>query len=637
MLKQLATFFFGVAFFSVTGGAQPWAGVISPSRAIDWRYAGAPGGIPSRSTVCATLNPGASATQINAAIAACPSGQVVYLNTGTYNLSSGIVFNNKRGVTLRGAGADSTKLVFTGNASCGGVGGNICFQNGDLNWRGGPGNTASWTSGYSKGSTQITLSQTANLRVGTLLNLDQMQDSSDDGSVFQANNPSSKNCLNCNNASRSGRGQTQIVTVTAISGNTVTISPGLYMPNWRADRSPGAWWSGDSAISGSGVEDLSLDSRSVSSGGGIVTFYNASGCWMKGIRSLFARDSHVKFWQSARNTVKDSYFYGNQVSQSQSYGTDTYLASDNLVENNIFEHITVPNMNETSMGDVYAYNFSIDNFYNNGSNKDNGISLHSAYTHAGGNAFFLWEGNAYDGLNLENFHGPAHFVTAYRNWFVGRQAGKTSRTAPIINQSFQRYTNVVGNVLGDSTYHVAYTSKAGDSSTAQCDRSIYTLGWGGNCGNWTTQDCSGYVGCPQPDLKVETSLLRWGNYDTVSNANRFVAGEVPTGAAKYPNTVPSSQTLPPSLYLPGRPGWWTAGAAWPPHGPDVTGGDISNVAGHANKIPSHLCFEGLSNDGSNAFKSFRASSCYASGGGGGSGTPPPAPPAAPTKLQTSVQ
>ena len=64
---------------------------IAASRRIDWSQAGVPGGIPNRSTICATLNPGATAAQINSAIAACSNG-VVYLNAGTYNLSAGITF-----------------------------------------------------------------------------------------------------------------------------------------------------------------------------------------------------------------------------------------------------------------------------------------------------------------------------------------------------------------------------------------------------------------------------------------------------------------------------------------------------------------------------------------------------------------
>ena len=129
--------------------------VIDASRRIDWSNAGVPGGIPNRTTVCAILNPGATAAQINSAIANCPSGQVVFLNAGTYNLSAQLIFNNKSNVTLRGAGADQTKLIFTAGGGCrSGNTANICLTNAESNWVGGPTHTANWIGGYAKGTTR---------------------------------------------------------------------------------------------------------------------------------------------------------------------------------------------------------------------------------------------------------------------------------------------------------------------------------------------------------------------------------------------------------------------------------------------------------------------------------------------------
>src|SRR6267378_3006141 len=91
--------------------AQLWSGILSQSRAVDWSNAGVQGGIPNRTTICATLNAGATAAQINSAISACPSNQVVFLNAGTYNLT-GLNFGSKNNVTLRGAGPDKTFLKF---------------------------------------------------------------------------------------------------------------------------------------------------------------------------------------------------------------------------------------------------------------------------------------------------------------------------------------------------------------------------------------------------------------------------------------------------------------------------------------------------------------------------------------------
>src|SRR5881296_2837775 len=102
---------------------EPWSGILDPSRAVDWSQAGIPGGIPNRTTICASLDPGATYTQINTAIAACTNG-VVYLNAGTYSLSGGITFEGTSNVTLRGAGPDQTILQFTGTDRCGGLSAN---------------------------------------------------------------------------------------------------------------------------------------------------------------------------------------------------------------------------------------------------------------------------------------------------------------------------------------------------------------------------------------------------------------------------------------------------------------------------------------------------------------------------------
>src|SRR5256885_14959291 len=116
---------------STSVGAQS---IISANRRIDWSRAGVVGGIPVRTTICATLNAGATAAQINSAIAACPANGVVFLNAGTYTLSAGITFGGRNSVTLRGAGPNQTFLKFTGVDGCAGLGGAlICVFNGSSN------------------------------------------------------------------------------------------------------------------------------------------------------------------------------------------------------------------------------------------------------------------------------------------------------------------------------------------------------------------------------------------------------------------------------------------------------------------------------------------------------------------------
>src|SRR3989442_14364392 len=89
--------------------AQPWSGIIDPSRAIDWSAAGVPGGIPTNRTQCgATISPTTDANYIQSALnhtasgyTGCGPNTFVKLGPGTFNLLSGfnVTLNN---TTLRG-------------------------------------------------------------------------------------------------------------------------------------------------------------------------------------------------------------------------------------------------------------------------------------------------------------------------------------------------------------------------------------------------------------------------------------------------------------------------------------------------------------------------------------------------------
>ena len=113
--------------------------------------------------------------------------------------------------------------------------------------------------------------------------------------------------------------------------------------------------------------------------------------------------------------------------------------------------------------------------------------------------------------------------------------------------------------------------------------------------------------------------MRWGNYDTVNAAVRWISSEVPSSLASpnaaYSNPVPSNQKLPASFFMnsmgvypTGGTGlsWWKVCTAWstfpttcattrtppmPPIGPDVTGG--SNINGYAYDIPSVIAWKAL--------------------------------------------
>jgi hypothetical protein len=601
--KKTFLFFFAAVFcWGAVGEAQQWSGIIAPSRAVDWSQAGIPGGVPNRTTICATLNPGATAAQINSAIASCPSGQVVYLNAGTYNLSAGISFAGKSNVTLRGAGADKTLLVFSGNVNCRGFGSSVCIASSSNPGMPTPSNTATWTAGYAKGTTTITVGSTSGMSAsnGTLLILDQQDDSSDNGTIYV--------CSACaeeggNAYGRSGRAQQQIVRVTAVDGNNVTIAPGLHMPNWNSSKTPGVSWASGSVVSASGVEDLSMNHTNSGGQAGVVFLYGHN-LWLKGVRSINANRNHIWMYQTAMSVVRDSYFYGTQNAASQSYGVETFSTSSLLIENNMFQHVTGPiTINGADSGSVYSYNFAIDDYYNVSQNW----MIASTIAHESGIAMTLLEGNSGLGFTSDIIHGSHHFITAFRNHWYGdtyNNPSKTNNTDLIHLWAFSRYYNIIGNVLGRSGYYNTYEVNLGGSPTA-----IFSLG----------DDATGVP----TDATVKTTLMRWGNYDTVNNATRWQSSEVPSGLGLYANAVPSSQALPPSFYLSAKPNWF-GGVSWPASGPDVTGG--TGPAGHAYNIPAKDCYETSPIDsqyGSNNVRLFNAASCY--GQSGGSVSVPTAP------------
>src|SRR5262249_45452792 len=130
-----------------------------------------------------------SAATINNVLHNCADEGVVLLQPGTFNLTSAINFSATAGgaakdnVTLRGAGADQTQIVFangvTGN--CTGIGGTVCMGS-TSNYLQNPSCVTNWTAGYSQGATAITLTNISPggcmtpLQVGQLLVIDQEMD-----------------------------------------------------------------------------------------------------------------------------------------------------------------------------------------------------------------------------------------------------------------------------------------------------------------------------------------------------------------------------------------------------------------------------------------------------------------------------
>ncbi len=113
-MKILTSVLFGIALM---GNAS--AELIPPDRLYPWNPGlMSLGGIPNRTTVCATVPLGNGLTndapRIQAALDRCPPGQVVQLVAGRYVVNNSIML--RLGITLRGAGAGVTILDKTNGA-----------------------------------------------------------------------------------------------------------------------------------------------------------------------------------------------------------------------------------------------------------------------------------------------------------------------------------------------------------------------------------------------------------------------------------------------------------------------------------------------------------------------------------------
>jgi len=92
-----------------------------------------------------------------------------------------------------------------------------------------------------------------------------------------------------------------------------------------------------------------------------VALYNAMNDWVRGVRlvrTCTCQRDLVQLNMAAHCTVADNYLYGTQ-GQSVNYGVEAYGASDDLVENNILQHVVAPVVIQQSLGSVFAYNYAI--------------------------------------------------------------------------------------------------------------------------------------------------------------------------------------------------------------------------------------------------------------------------------------
>ena len=626
-------------------------GILSPARAMDWTKAGFNGGaLPDTSwTQCgSTLAAGTyTGATITANMSGCGANTYYLLGSGTFNMTGMVTLPTGGHVVLRGSGATATKMVWTGTlgVQCGQLNAAVCIVSSDTTNIGSNPTRYNWTSGYTQGSNQITLSSTTGLNNTnpTILVLDECDTgftgagtctgtASDNSQLYICG---TQNTCSFNGGIANHRDQMEMHSITNIAGSVVTLGEPLIMPNWASGLTPQVWFF--QPVAQNGVENFSIDISAIASGAtSCVEKFNSYQSWISGVACNGARYGAFNAFESVHGIVQSNYLYtatgAGSCGPGDACGARTYVASYELIQNNISQGYFDGGVffdGNGGIGNAVFANVVLKTDGNNG-------TLNNAITEHTTNEYNLFEENYSVQISQDSTHGLSDFGTRYRNHILGWESNPSNAVAgsSVVDCQGSRYANNVANVLGTPGYTTTY------STSANVNAAVYSVG---NCG-----------GTPPTDALTSSTSLRWASYDNVNAAVQFTSGEIPTGASTYPGNSPvfgntgiGQSALPASLIYTSRPSWWVASIPFPAIGPDVSSGNIGQCsgaintvgqfngmpaltnaqcgshgitasawAGHVNAIPALACalnVMGMPPDGSGSVLSFDANACYGGG------------------------
>jgi len=510
------------------GSVFPLGDIIDPDRITTWN----PGiledkqlqlplgndGLPTRTQECANVPVGGN---IQAALDACPDGQVVRLAAGTFSVATTITLT--RGVVLRGAGsgAGGTTIMKTG-------GGTVLAIGSDRDSTCSAGTPYDLVADGAKEATTVSVgSAAANFRAGDLALIDIL----DDATVQQGDCPYFKRV--------SGRSATQRVEIVGVDNatGTLTLDAPLHwsFPTSAAYRAqitrvtrPVIRWAGIESVRIAGGTNPGYNGEMA----GGIDISNAAQCWVKDVQTDAVGGMHVAMTGTYRCVVRDSYLHH---SANYGFGADCYGivlrcgAAENLIENNIVRYMNKPIMfNASGGGNVIGYNYADNSWATPPQWQEVNIDTHCSFPH-----MELMEGNFAPHMGATITHGNAGYLTYFRNYassqfaspaVVGSTAVQTGNITALQFDTGDIGMNALGNVLGTSGVSTTYMSSDSDQ------KAIFRVG--------SSTDISA------------TSLYLHGNYDTVHDSVIWDADH-------------ATHALPPSLYRRAAPAWWPSGTPWP--------------------------------------------------------------------------
>jgi hypothetical protein len=330
-----------------------------------------------------------------AAINALPSsGGVLRIASGKFIVSQSITIG--KSIVITGNGYNSTRLYFTNGDTkpCFDV---ITYQRGT--WVG-------VTSGYSKGSAQLQLTDASSFTPGCFVELQQSNDSSIMYTDKEWKQSWAENAVG------------QINTVLSVSGNTITLTRPLYL-DYNEKLLPQIRKQG--FVTFAGFENFYITKTVSTADGATFSFKNAAYCYVNNVESDHTRKAHI-----TSETVYACDFSNNYLHHSYDYGGDGHgygislglHTTDCLIENNIFYHLRHAMLTQLgASGNVFGYNYSSENVQGTGeTNLNQGwtpcdISMHGHFPNNN-----LYEGNVVQEIDISDYWGPCGSGnTVFRN------------------------------------------------------------------------------------------------------------------------------------------------------------------------------------------------------------------------------
>jgi len=552
----------------------------------NWRMAGmlSLGGIPNRTTVCATITPLGSGkddtTAIQSAIESCPDGQVVSLSAGVFTIAEGNLVLTHKDITLRGAGPGVTILTRKGGAKLGsdqpGKNPTPMIILGPQRYNNTTTATA-LTADVQHGGNSVQVKSTRGFAVGEIVLLDEASSagwqpdveglgniwaSADYRVVWQKHDPPQQyiddfaadeypyqegtaGCWfsNCD------RPTAEMHRIAAISGNTITFdSPATI--SYRRSHNAQLYYYQTPLTEQAGLEQLTVEHGDDDN----IAFTWCANCWASNVESTLWLGAGFRISNSFRVELNEFYVHKPVWPVPGGGGYNISLAngsSEILVWNGISvlgNKVMVGRSSDA--GSVTAYNY-MDMGFIGGNRAWQEAGLNNS--HMVGSHHMLFEGNYAFNIDSDQTHGNAIYNTFFRNYTTGFRAKfkdylgnaivddihQQNTNGPLRTASAHAYSywnNFVGNVFGVPRRMNSFIYGDEVLSNGDWPSQILMMGW---------DDQPNQVYDPNV---IATNLVD-GNYDYKTRSVHWASSD-------------TKHKLPQSFFLTEAPTFF-AGFTWP--------------------------------------------------------------------------